>query len=79
MAKSTGQIYVANESGVASVEGFGELVFTKGVTRVREGHPILKQLGHYFEPLTVQYEVEDTTAAPGEKRGEAPAKRAASK
>jgi hypothetical protein len=74
MAKSTGQIYVASTSGVASTPD-GEIVFTKGVTRIREGHPLLKQLGHYFEPLEVQYEVEDTTPAPGERRGSPPAKK----
>lgn len=71
MARSTGQIYVAKDSGVASVPEYGEIVFTKGVTRIREGHPILKQLAPYFEPLTVQYDIEDTTAAPGDKRGTA--------
>lgn len=68
-AKSAGQIFVAKDSGVASVEGYGEIVFVKGVTRIREGHPILKQLAPYFEPLTVQYDIEDTTAEPGTKRG----------
>ena len=73
MARSTGEIFVARETGQASVEGYGEILFQKGVTRIREGHPILKQLGHLFEPLTVQFDIEDTTAAPGEKRGEPPA------
>ena len=75
MTKSTGQIYVAKTSGVASVKDYGEIVFTAGVTRIREGHPILKQIGHYFEPLTIQYDLEDTSAAPGEKRGEPPVAR----
>lgn len=69
-AKSEGKIFVATETGQASVEGYGEVLFTKGVTRVREGHPILKQLGRLFEPLVVQYDLEDATADPGTKRGE---------
>jgi len=78
MTKSTGAIWVAKDSGIASVPGYGEITFIAGVTRIREGHPILKQIGHYFEPLTIQYDLEDTSAAPGDKRGEPePAKKTA--
>lgn len=69
--KTTGAIYVAIESGFAEVKG--QLYqFTKGVTRVRAGHPLLKDHGVFFEPVDehVTYEVEQATAAPGEKRGE---------
>jgi hypothetical protein len=74
-AKSSGKVYVAKDSGSAYVEGYGDLSFVKGITRVREGHPLLKGREYLFEDLDlrVDYDVEDTTAAPGEKRGE-PAK-----
>lgn len=38
--------------------------------RVREGHPVLVGREDFFKPLEIQYEVEQATAAPGEKRGE---------
>ncbi len=65
-----GDVYVANESGSAEVDG-ETLTFTKGVTRVRVGHPLLKGREHLFDPIemTVHYDVEQATAAPGEKRG----------
>jgi hypothetical protein len=71
MAKSKGGVYVAIESGSAEVKG--QLYsFIKGVTRVRDGHPLLKDHGVFFEPVDehVHYEVEQATAAPGEQRGE---------
>jgi hypothetical protein len=70
MAKGT-EIYVAIESGVAEIKG-QVYPFTKGVTRVRKGHPLLKDHGVFFQPVEedVHYEVEQATAAPGEKRGE---------
>lgn len=70
MAKSD-QVYVARESGAANVDG-EDLVFVKGVTRVRGGHPLLKAVPDYFEPVdeAVHYEVEQATKAPGEKRGD---------
>jgi hypothetical protein len=44
--------------------------FSAGQTRVRAGHPILEGIEHLFEPIKAHYEVEQATAAPGEKRGE---------
>ena len=66
------EIYVAKESFTAVVDGHEEH-FREGVTRVRKGHQILRQLGDMFEPLSleVDYDVEQATAAPGEKRGDA--------
>lgn len=63
-------IYIAKESGSAEVDGQA-YVFIKGVTRVRGGHPLLKGHEELFEPvdMTVHYDVEQATAAPGEKRG----------
>jgi hypothetical protein len=40
-----------------------------GTTRVRAGHPLLKAAPGKFEPMTLDYETEQATAAPGEKRG----------
>ena len=39
-----------------------------GVTRVRAGHASAKAWPEYFEEITVDYDVEQATAAPGEKR-----------
>ncbi|TKG58892.1 Lsr2 family DNA-binding protein [Prauserella endophytica] len=61
------QIYVANESAVLYAGG-QQYVVHKGVTRVRDGHPLLKRNSHMFKPLDVHYDVEQATAEPGEKR-----------
>jgi len=70
MAK--GDIYVATESGTCDIKG-RQYPFTKGVTRVRAGHELLKACPDYFELVSehVHYDVEQATAAPGEKRGAA--------
>jgi len=62
-------IYVAIESGSAEVEG-RPFTFIRGVTRIRYGHPALRQIGQFFKPVeeNVHYDVERATAAPGEKR-----------
>lgn len=39
-----------------------------GETRVRAGHASAKAWPDYFEPIDVHYDVEQATAAPGEKR-----------
>jgi len=73
-------IYVAKESFSALVDG-EQVIVSKGITRVRVGHPLLKGREQWFEPLTVQYDVkqptpkapvEQATAAPGEKRAGGP-------
>lgn len=52
-----------------AVELDGErIVVHKGITRVRAGHPITVGREDLFEPITVHHEVEQATAAPGEKR-----------
>jgi hypothetical protein len=68
--ENKGAVYVATESGSANVNG-EEILFTKGVTRVRQGHPLLKGRAQYFAKVddSVHYEWESATAAPGEKRG----------
>ena len=66
-------VYIATESGAAEVDG-QPFTFVRGVTRVRAGHPVLRQLGAFFRPVeeAVHYDVEQATAAPGEKRGAKP-------
>jgi hypothetical protein len=67
--KSTPDIYVATRSFHCEVDG-ERLFVTKG-EKVRAGHPMLRTQGENFEPVdtTVHYDVEQATAAPGEKRG----------
>ena len=66
--KAEPEIYVATQSFAADVDGVPTVV-SKG-ERVRRGHALLKQHGGYFEPADegVEYDVEEATAAPGEKR-----------
>jgi hypothetical protein len=63
-----GQIYIAKESFATEYDGV-PISVVAGHTRVREGHPLLRGREHLFEPLGVDYEWEQATAAPGEKRG----------
>lgn len=63
------EILVAADSGVITVDGT-EYQFTKDVTRIRSSHPAVKAAPHLFKKLEVHYDVEQATAAPGEKRGE---------
>lgn len=65
MAKT--DIYVAVESAVLYVNGTPHVIH-KGTTRVRDGHPLLERNRGMFAPLDVHYDVEQATAAPGEKR-----------
>jgi hypothetical protein len=61
-------IYVARSSGVVRIDGVLTNYYA-GTTRVRAGHPLLKAAPGKFEPMTLDYETEQATAAPGEKRG----------
>lgn len=60
-------VYVCKESGAFEWNG-DMIVVNKGVTRIRAGHPILAAHPELFEEITVHYDVERATAAPGEKR-----------
>ena len=60
-------IYIATNSFATHVDGKRVMV-RKGVTRVREGHQLLKDNPDRFKPIDVHYDVEQTTAAPGERR-----------
>lgn len=65
-----GEILVAKTSFIGSLEDGQEISVQKGVTRVREGHPIAQRWPELFEPIRVHYEIEDASAEPGRKRGE---------
>lgn len=60
------EIYAPRESFVADVDGV-QMNFTPH-TLVREGHPVLRRYSHMFEPVRVEYDVEEMTAAPGARR-----------
>lgn len=66
MAKD--EIYVARDSGVIYDADGTPVVVHKGVTRIRSGHPLLEGNEELFEVLSVDYDVEDTTARPTQKR-----------
>lgn len=63
-----GEIYVAVDSAAVPYEG-GMIVLHSGVTRVREGHELLRAHPELFKPIDVHYEVEDGTQRPGARRG----------
>jgi hypothetical protein len=63
-----GPILIATET-FAWTFGGAEHVFQAGVTRVRSGHPILEGIEHLFKPVDAHYDIEQATAAPGERRG----------
>lgn len=58
-----GKIYVSKVNGLADYEG-GQIMLTAGVTRVREGHPLLKGRESVFEEIRVEYDLEDARSAP---------------
>jgi hypothetical protein len=60
---------IATDTGVVEIDGV-PYSFTRGVTRLRADHPIVKAAAHVFKPIDSSYpEIEQMTAAPGEKRG----------
>lgn len=59
-----GKIYVAKTSGIVRYGDGQEAHIQQGVTRVREGHPLLKGREKLFEELSVQYDVETARQAP---------------
>lgn len=63
------QIYVAIDSFTTDLPDGTPVFVYKDTTRVREGHALLKGREHLFKPIDVEYDVEQATAAPGEKRG----------
>lgn len=65
-------VFIANTSGSCEVGG-QTYPFVKGVTRVRGDHPLRAATPEYWDPVDdkLHYDVEQATAAPGEKRGQA--------
>ena len=61
--KDKAEVFVATESGACEIDG-EPLIFTKGITRVRAGHPLLKAVPDYFAPVEdrVHYDLEQATA-----------------
>jgi hypothetical protein len=66
--KSRPEIYIAKRSFSCEIDG--EPVFVVKGERARAGHPILRVCAEHFEPADeyVRYDVEQATAAPGERR-----------
>src|SRR5687767_1830962 len=64
-------VMVATESGSAEIDGVPH-TFVRGVTRVARNHPLATIHPQWFQEAEqgLTYEVEQTTAAPGEKRGQ---------
>jgi hypothetical protein len=62
--------YRAKESFVTMYDG--EQLSVPAGEIVRAGHPLLKRREDHFEPVESfgRFDVEQATAAPGEKRGE---------
>lgn len=60
-------ILVARQSFTAELDGVPVSV-VRGVTHVREGHPLLEGREELFEPVTVHFEV-NSAAPAGETRG----------
>lgn len=58
-----GKIYVSKVDGFADYEG-QQVPLRSGVTRVREGHPLLKGRESLFEEIHVHYDVESARQAP---------------
>ncbi len=66
-------IYVCKEGTILQFEG-ETIQLVKGVTRVRNGHPLLKAHPEAFELLTVQYEVTEDTSTRTRDTGRAASK-----
>lgn len=60
---ASGAVLVALDSAFFTHEG-QPVTVTRGVTTVREGHPILKGRENLFGPLKVDYELPETKTAP---------------
>jgi hypothetical protein len=62
-------MYMARESFATTIDD--EPIFVRKGELARAGHPILKSHGDLFEPAEdfIRFDVEQATAAPGEKRG----------
>lgn len=72
-APPRGQLWVAKTDFVCDLDGVQEFI-RAGQTRVRAGHRLLERYAECFEPadVGVEFDVEQATAAPGERRGARP-------
>lgn len=70
-------ILVCRESAIVTVDGERHQ-FKKGVTRIREGHPLLDtaSVARYFEPIEVHYDHEPPEVETARQEPVIPAKRA---
>jgi hypothetical protein len=70
MPKKKSDYYRCKESFVAVHDG--DQISVPAGEIVRAGHPIMKRREELFEPIESfgRFDVEQATAAPGEKRGE---------
>jgi|SRR5688500_3079016 len=59
-----GKIYIAKQSAVVFLESGDRVTLRGGVTRVREGHPLLEGRESMFEEIDVHYDVETARQAP---------------
>lgn len=65
----TRKMMVAKETGVIQVNGTPYTIHA-GMTRVSDDNPLVAAAPHLWEPARSHYpELEQMTAAPGEKRG----------
>lgn len=64
-----GEMFVAKETFYAVIDGQQTMV-KKSRDLVRAGHPLLEKYPDMFKPARVRFDVEQATAAPGERRGE---------
>ena len=60
-------IYTPKESFVGDIDGV-PTTFVRNRDLVREGHELLTRYPTLFEPVPVQYDVEEATSEPGRKR-----------
>lgn len=67
-------VYVATESGSLSLKDGSVIDIHKGVTRLREGHPALKEHAIFFksadEDVDYEYEVATKTPAARKRKSE---------
>jgi len=63
-----GKIFVAIQDGLCQLPDGNYVTLKTGVTRVREGHPLLKGRASMFKELDVHYELEDARSAPESKK-----------
>ena len=61
-------ILIAVDSAIVNLDGV-MYELHRGITRVRASHELAKAHPDLFKLIDVHYDVEQATAAPGEKRG----------